>query len=65
MCQDNPDTIGPKLPETANDLPLGAVRLRQESTGIQATVVNGQILIRDGEHTGSRPGELLKPSVAA
>ena len=39
----DPDTIGSKLPETANDLPLGAVRLRQEATGIQATVVNGQI----------------------
>ena len=54
------DNIAPLMPETANDLPLEALRLRQESTGIHATVVNGQVLIKEGEHTGALPGEILK-----
>ena len=59
------DNIAPLMPETANDLPLQAVRLRQEANGIHATVVNGEILIRNGEHTGGLPGRVLKPGVSA
>ena len=59
------DNIAPLMPETANDLPLQAVRLRQEATGIHATVVNGKILIRNGEHMGALPGRILKPGVSA
>ena len=55
------DNIAPLMPETADDLPLNAVRLRQEAHGIHATVVNGQVLLRDGEHTGALPGRVLKP----
>jgi len=28
--------------------------------GIDATVVNGQVLLRDGQHTGRLPGALLR-----
>ena len=54
------DNIAPLMPEVATDLPLNGVRLRQGATGIHATVVNGQVLIRDGEPTGALPGRILK-----
>lgn len=56
----DPDTIAPLMPEVATDLPLNAVRLRQGATGIHATVVNGEVLMRDAEHTGALPGRVLK-----
>ena len=56
----DPDTVGPGMPEVAWDLPGGATRLVQKASGIAATVVNGQVLIRNGEHTGAYPGQLLR-----
>jgi N-acyl-D-aspartate/D-glutamate deacylase len=38
--------------------------LTQKATGIKATVVNGEILMRDGEHTGALPGRLLRGPLA-
>ncbi len=61
----NPDTIMPQLPELAYDLPAGARRLKQKSTGILATVVNGEVLMRNGEHTGALPGRLLRNRLSA
>jgi len=52
------------LPELAHDLPAGAPRLKQKSSGILATVVNGQVLMRNGEHTGALPGRLLRNRLA-
>ena len=60
----NPDTISPRIPEVANDLPAGARRLTQKADGILATVVNGQVLMRDCEHTGALPGQLLRGPLA-
>ena len=54
------DEIAPLMPEVATDLPLGGVRLRQAAAGVHATVVNGRVLIREGEHTGALPGRILK-----
>src|SRR5262245_23911502 len=54
----DPDTIAPEMPEVLNDLPAGARRLVQRARGIAATVVNGEILLRDGKHTGALPGQL-------
>ncbi|HEY2104515.1 MAG TPA: amidohydrolase family protein [Candidatus Binataceae bacterium] len=60
----NPDTIMPQLPELSYDLPAGARRLKQKSSGILATVVNGEVLMRNGEHTGALPGKLLRNRMA-
>jgi N-acyl-D-amino-acid deacylase len=60
----DPDHIAPGLPDAANDLPAGAPRLVQRATGIHATVVNGRVLLRDGEHTGELPGRLLRGPLA-
>jgi N-acyl-D-aspartate/D-glutamate deacylase len=56
----DPATVAPDLPHAATDLPAGATRLTQKAVGIDATVVNGQVLLRDGVHTGRLPGALLR-----
>jgi N-acyl-D-aspartate/D-glutamate deacylase len=56
----DPDTIMAEMPEVMDDLPAGARRLVQRTRGISATVVNGEILLRDGKHTGALPGQLLR-----
>jgi len=60
----DPETIGPEMPEIADDLPAGARRLVQRARGIAATVVNGEVLLRDGKHTGALPGLLLRGPAA-
>ncbi len=59
----DPATIGPRMPEVVTDLPAGAKRLKQTCDGILATVVAGQILLRNNEHTGALPGRLLRGRV--
>jgi N-acyl-D-aspartate/D-glutamate deacylase len=60
----DPDTIMAEMPEVVDDLPSGARRLVQRTRGIAATVVNGEILLRDGKHTGALPGQLLRGPLA-
>jgi N-acyl-D-aspartate/D-glutamate deacylase len=57
-------TITPDLPEVVSDLPGGARRLRQTATGFRATIVNGSVLVEDGEPTGATPGQLLRGPLA-
>jgi N-acyl-D-aspartate/D-glutamate deacylase len=56
----DPDTVAPQMPQVVNDLPAGARRLVQRSRGFAATVVNGEVVLRDGEPTGTLPGQLLR-----
>jgi N-acyl-D-aspartate/D-glutamate deacylase len=56
----DPDTIVAEMPEVVDDLPAGARRLVQRARGMKATVVNGEVLLRDGKHTGALPGRLLR-----
>jgi N-acyl-D-aspartate/D-glutamate deacylase len=60
----DPETIGPEMPDVVRDLPAGARRLVQKARGIAATVVNGEVLLRDGKHTGALPGKLLRGPLA-
>ena len=57
-------TITPDLPELVHDLPGGARRLRQTASGFKATVVNGEVLVENGEPTGATPGRLLRGPLA-
>ena len=34
-------------------------RLIQKAVGIEATIVNGEVLVERGEHTGALPGAVL------
>ena len=47
-------------PELVNDFPGGAARFIQRATGYKATLVNGQVNVLDGEHTGVRAGAVLR-----
>lgn len=60
----DPATFGPKLPEVTYDLPTGVRRLSQRATGMKATIVAGQIMIENGEHTGALPGKLIRRTEA-
>lgn len=55
----DPATVGDSEPELANDLPGGEKRLVQKAVGVKMTVVNGEVLTEDGQHTGVLPGRVL------
>jgi len=61
----DPETIGPLEAEYASDLPTGALRRKQLAQGIEWTVVNGEVLLERGSHTGACPGRVFRNSVAA
>ncbi|SUZ73421.1 uncharacterized protein METZ01_LOCUS26275 [marine metagenome] len=54
------DQLTISAPEMVYDLPTGAPRLLQESSGYKATVVAGEIVRENGEFTGARPGRLIR-----
>ena len=58
----DPDTIGAGELEEVADYPGDAVRMRRPSEGVACTIVNGEVLIEAGEHTGALPGRLLRSS---
>jgi N-acyl-D-amino-acid deacylase len=60
----DPDKVTPQMPSLAHDLPAGARRLKQKAEGILATIVNGEVLLRNNEHTGALPGQLLRGPLA-
>ena len=60
----DPDTVAPAMPHLEHDLPAGARRIVQRSTGFAASVVGGAVTLRDGEFTGTRPGRLLRGPLA-
>ena len=49
-----------RLPHMVFDLPSGARRLIQKAEGYVATLVSGQVILREGEDTGARPGRLIR-----
>ena len=52
------------MPTVEYDLPAGAERLVQKAEGIKATIVNGEVMSKDNEHTGNLPGRLLRGALA-
>ncbi len=56
----DPATVAPDMPQVANDLPGGSRRLVQTAHGYKATIVNGEVLMRDGQPTEARSGQLLR-----
>ena len=58
----DPDTVKP-LPEfIVHDFPAGGWRFKEPAAGIYATFVNGQMLMKEGEHPGTLPGRVLRNS---
>jgi N-acyl-D-aspartate/D-glutamate deacylase len=56
----DPDTVSPLPEDIVYDFPAGGWRVRELATGIHATIVNGQVLLEDGRHTGALPGRVLR-----
>jgi N-acyl-D-aspartate/D-glutamate deacylase len=56
----DPDTVRP-LPESiVHDFPGGGWRVKEPAQGIMATIVNGELLLENNEHTGALPGKVLR-----
>ncbi len=49
-----------EAPEVRHDYPGGAAHLSQSARGYEATIVNGEVLMREGRPTGARPGRVLR-----
>jgi len=56
----DPDTVQPLPEDVVHDFPAGGSRIRELAQGIHYTVVNGQVLLEDGRHTGALPGRVLR-----
>lgn len=53
-------TVAEQQPQLVHDFPGGAPRYIQRAIGYKATLVNGQINVLDGKHTGARAGSVLR-----
>jgi N-acyl-D-aspartate/D-glutamate deacylase len=58
----DPDTVEPGEMDEVADFPGGAKRMRRLSQGVEYTIVNGSVLIEEGEHTGAYPGRVVAGS---
>ncbi len=56
----DPAQVAERQPEIVHDFPGGAPRFIQRSKGYRATLVNGEVNVLDGEHTGARAGKVLR-----
>ena len=56
----DPDTIASKPREPMYQFPGGEMHVKQGATGIDYVIVNGEVLLEDGEHTGALPGQVLR-----
>ena len=54
------DRLRLRRPEVVYDLPTGGKRIIQRADGYRHTFVRGLETLRDGEHTGERPGRLVR-----
>ncbi len=59
------DNLALHAPKVAFDLPAGGRRLTQRAEGFVATIVNGQVVYRNGVPTGALPGELVRGAQSA
>lgn len=55
----DPDTVQPGKQDVVHDYPNDGWRIRELADGIHYTVVNGEVLLEKGAHTGSHPGRVL------
>jgi N-acyl-D-aspartate/D-glutamate deacylase len=56
----DPDTVSPMPEDVVHDFPAGGWRVRELANGVHYTIVNGQVLLEDGHHTGALPGRVLR-----
>ena len=56
----DPETVGPLPEDVVQDFPAGGWRVRELAQGVKYTIVNGEVLLDDGRHTGALPGRVLR-----
>ena len=58
----DPATVKCGHEEVVHDFPAGGWRIKEPAEGVHATIVNGQVLLEEGKHTGALPGRVLRNS---
>lgn len=56
----DPKALRLEAPRLVKDLPAGGQRLLQDAVGYKATIVSGEIVVRDDQLTDARPGRLVR-----
>jgi N-acyl-D-aspartate/D-glutamate deacylase len=56
----DPDSVESKDVEEASDYPGGLTRVLQHARGVYYTIVNGAVLIENGDFTGAYPGHVIR-----
>ena len=56
----DPDTIAPKPREPLATLPAGGIQVKRDAVGIDKVIVNGTVLLENGELTGALPGQIIR-----
>jgi N-acyl-D-amino-acid deacylase len=58
----DPATVRAGKETVVRDFPADGWRIKEEAEGVHYTIVNGQVLLEDGEHTGALPGRVVRNS---
>jgi N-acyl-D-aspartate/D-glutamate deacylase len=58
----DPEGLDLGIRRMETDAVTGAPRFRSVPKGVRATVVNGAVVVADGERTGALPGEVIRPA---
>ncbi|HEX2830935.1 MAG TPA: amidohydrolase family protein [Burkholderiales bacterium] len=56
----DPDTVKPGDESIVHDFPANGWRVKEPAEGVVATIVNGEVLLENGEHTGALPGKVAR-----
>ncbi len=56
----DPETVRPLPEEPVHDFPAGGWRVQELAEGIKCTIVNGEVLLEDGKHSGALPGRIMR-----
>jgi N-acyl-D-aspartate/D-glutamate deacylase len=56
----DPERVREQPPAYVHDFPGGSGRFIARGVGYRATICNGQVILRDDEHTGARAGEVIR-----
>jgi N-acyl-D-aspartate/D-glutamate deacylase len=56
------ERVGERMPEFVWDFPGGAGRFVQRARGYRATICNGEMILENDEHVGTRSGRVLRSS---
>ena len=59
------DSIAALTEDIVHDFPNNGWRIREQAEGIAYTVVNGEVLIENGQPTGALPGRVLRNALYA